>query len=178
MGNTNKKSNKVIILVVIFVIFWALFLARKMFSTIEGAPDEGELIREQLTYDLIENNKIITLTESQFDLHKGDSRIFSLGIRNIKNKELYYKINIVPLLNINSQKMVNNNSWFVFNRKNFSLNVSKIDFRDIRFNIPSNVEAGLYFFRIEVLDNNLSHPTNIYAQADFTIKVENGKLQQ
>lgn len=180
-----KKLMTVVPILVILVGLSLIFIfsrssnkSRNCLSVLEDDISDKEIyhnaIKNCISKELILSNDKIYFPKSEITIDKGGAIILTLGILNKKDRPLRYKMQFTPVSNPDGIVFnIDNPPWFKFgkNYTNYTLAHGEVDLRSIRLNIPGNVKVGSYFLTLEVLDNDLGAPNNIYAKKDIKIIV-------
>ena len=173
-------SIQAIVIVILAMTLLGLGLAfiRGMFGDITKTTSTvSEQIRQQITNDLITNDKKISFPKTQLVMDKGGSDVLTVGIRNKEDAPLCYKILFDSIRDENGQSF-NADSWFQYapGANDNCETIAPADFRlkNVRVKVPkSNIESVSYFLQFKVVDNDVppSDPKYVYASQDFFIVV-------
>ena len=181
----NKRASLEISIQAIVIVILAMTLLglglgfiRGMFGDITKTTSTvSEQIRQQITNDLITNDKKISFPKTQIIMDKGGSDVLTVGIRNKEDTPLCYKILFDAIRDENGQSF-DSNSWFQYapgsgdNCETISPADSVV--KNVRIKVPkSNIESVSYFLQFKVVDDGVppSDPNYAYASQDFFIVV-------
>ncbi len=180
----NKKASlemsiQAIVIVVLAMTLLGLGLGfiRGMFKGITGVQEQiTEDVRAKIGRQLIDTQEKVAFPRSEITIKRGDSVVVDVGIRNKENAELVYRMSFTPISSappVGDTKLAETVNWFQHSRGEYVLPPAEFDVRQIRINIPKNVEQASYFFTFNVLTpmSIPGDPATFYAQKDFFMVV-------
>ena len=181
----NKRASLEISIQAIVIVILAMTLLglglgfiRGMFGDITKTTSTvSEQIRQQITNDLITNDKKISFPKTQIVMDKGGSDVLTVGIRNKEDAPLCYKILFDAIRDENGQSF-DAESWFQYapgaNDNCETIAPADAVVKNVRIKVPkSNIESVSYFLQFKVIDNDVppGDPKYAYASQDFFIVV-------
>lgn len=182
MKKTNKKttSKKVPIVIFIIITLFLFFTIVGIFLKYTRLPCHGrpcpeeykKQIDRRINEDLNQNNVKMSISR-EISISKGETTQLKIGLKNNKNASLSYKIRFIPIFDQNNRPFtINNPPWFHLDQNQVgTLVVNQKDIIELDLTIPKNIKEGAYVLTLEILDNDLQPPNNIYAQKDLFITV-------
>lgn len=174
----NKKSalelsiNTIVIVVIaITILGLALYFTRNVFTTIgDDFFIVNEQLKSQIETALSQSDEPLYFPVTDIQVNKGDSKTFSLGIRNKNDATLRYKV-IITSDKDQYGNPFSIDGWFQYVDKERSISPTENHIGTIKLIMPKDVASGSYLLTLEVVDNSKSPPDNIYAAKDFFIVV-------
>ena len=168
------KKITVLIIITLIALVFALSYAYNQFLMIgplpAGPPKETV---KKIIAQLDDNNKRIYFHESDIIIKKAESRVLTVGIKNINSAPVNYKMRFTPISGPDGAPFsIDNPSWFQFAQNQvYTLGAAETDIRSIKLTISRSVPAGSYFLTFEIINNDLTPPNDIYAKEDINILV-------
>ncbi len=171
-----EMSIQAIVIVVLAMTLLGLGLGfiRGMFRNISSTTEDvTEQVRQRVLDDLISGDKKVSFPKTEIDIDRGGSTVLTVGIRNKKDTDLYYKMRFTPISGppeASTTDIQEFTNFFQFSNQEYSLKAADAETRNIRLSLPTTVKTGSYFLTFDVLEQPYG-PTNIYAQKDFFVVV-------
>ena len=164
----------VIIVLAMTILGLGLGFVRGMFKNISSTTEDvTEQVRQRILDDLIQGDKKISFPKTEVVMDRGGSAILTVGIKNRKDVDLFYKMHFTPISgppDVSDTELQQFVDYFQFSNQEYSLSAADSDIRNIRLSLPTTVKTGSYFLTFDVLEQPYGS-TNIYAQKDFFVVV-------
>ncbi len=164
----------VIVVLAMTILGLGLGFVRSMFKNITStAEDVSEQVRQKILDDLITGDKKVSFPKTEIIIDRGGSTVLTVGIRNKKDVNLFYKMQFTPISaspEVTDTELQQFVDYFQFSNQEYSLSAADSDIRNIRLSLPTTVKTGSYFLTFDVLEQPYGS-TNIYAQKDFFVVV-------
>jgi hypothetical protein len=172
-GSLNMSIEVIIVVVIAFVVLGLGlgFVRNQMKLTSETATGVQEQIKQQILEDLRTGDKKLSFPATTLTIEKGNAQDIAIGVKNTKNNDLNFNIEIKSVKSQNNPEMSSEDLaqqvTFFYGSGPFTLKTTDAEAYNIKINGKGNKDT--YLVNLKIVDTE--NPSIPYAEKSFFVNI-------